>query len=206
MEKYSIDTKAAEYLQIYAAFEEQLATWKYLFDETTLTKTLDDISEIVETAYEINDEAGLLPEDDTFNSTEKFILEVRFDPAGLKINGLKDVPRGLEKAFDMNEADFKRWMQEEREALNTAFVDMEDLIESIDDYFETPVVLEEMTHIFNEALDPDDPSFKVLDQFAVNLVAHWEDFAETAKSLISLSLNINEDIDRAALPAIMYDP
>jgi len=206
MGKYSIDNKAAEYLQTYAAFEEQLATWDHLFGGTAFDKILEEISDLVESAYEINQEAGLLPENDTFSDAEKFALLVRFDPRGLTVAGLKDVPKKLKKEFQMSEEDFQVWMKEEREALETAFVDMDDLIDSIDGCFRTPEVLEELTHIFTEALDPDDAYYKVLNQFAINLVVNWEDFSGNAKSLVSLALDINEDTDRAALPAMLYDP
>lgn len=206
MDKYSIDIKAAEYLNTYAAFKEQLETWEYLFNETKLNKTLESIRNIVESAYEINEDAGFLPENDVFSDVEKFSLAVVFDPKGLKIRGLKDVPRSIKKEFDMPEENFKRWMKEERDELDTAFVDMEDLIESIEETFQTPSELEELVSIIYDALAADDPSYKVLNQFSTNLVSMWEDFTEIASSLVSLSLNINEDVDRAALPAMLYDP
>ena len=106
----------------------------------------------------------------------------------------------------MPEENFKRWMKEERDELDTAFVDMEDLIESIEETFQTPSELEELVSIIYDALAADDPSYKVLNQFSTNLVSMWEDFTEIASSLVSLSLNINEDVDRAALPAMLYDP
>jgi hypothetical protein len=206
MEKYSIDNKAAEYLKTYAAFQEQLETWQYLFDETILNKTLERISDIIEAAYEINEDAGFVPESVFFSDVEKFSLAVRFDPQGLKIRELKDVPCNIKKEFNMPEEDFKRWLKEEREELDAAFVDMEDLIESIEDDFQTPTELEELIDIIHENLELEDPSYKVLNQFSTNLLSMWEDFTEIARSLVSLSLNINEDAGRAALPAMLYDP
>ncbi|OJA07237.1 hypothetical protein [Halomonas sp. QHL1] len=207
MSKYSIDKKAEEYLGIYAEFEQELAILNSLFDDTVLTKTLEEIGDLVEEAYEINQEIGFLPEDGkTFSDIEKFALQVRFDPEGLQVRGLKDVPSRQKKEFDMPEEEFQCWMKEEREALETAFVDMEDLIDSIEDSFRVPDELEELEHIINESLDPLDPTYKVLDRLSMNLTSRWEELISSAKTLVCLSLDVNEDVDRAALPAMLYDP
>ncbi|MFB9867302.1 hypothetical protein [Vreelandella sulfidaeris] len=207
MSKYGIDKKAEEYLGIYTEFEQELAILNSLFDDTVLTKTLEEISDLVEEAYEINQEIGFLPEDGkTFSDIEKFALQVRFDPKGLHIRSLKDVPHDLKKEFSISDKEFQCWMKEEREALETAFVDMEDLIDSIEDSFRVPDELEELEHIINESLDPLDPTYKVLDRLSMNLTSRWEELISSAKTLVCLSLDVNEDVDRAALPAMLYDP
>lgn len=207
MSRYSIDKKAKEYLSIYAGFEESLELLNNIFDGTELVDKLKEISSIVESAYEINDEIGFFPEDgENFSDIEKFTLKVRFDPKGFQVRGLKDVPDSIKKYFDMPEEDFKCWMEEERESLETAFVDMEDLIDSIEDNFTLPVEVEELEYVVNESLDQTDSVFKILAQLSINLTSMWEDLIELAKRLVCLSLDVDEDIDRSALPAMLYDP
>lgn len=207
MSKYGINKKAEEYLSIYAEFKEELAILNRLFDETVLVKKLKKISDLVEEAYEINEEIGFLPEDGkAFGDIEKFALQVRFDPEGLQIRGLKDVPNSLKKEFDMSEEDFQCWIKEEREALETAFVEMEDLIDSIEDSFRVPVELEELEYVVNESLDQSDPAYKILDRLSVNLISRWEELTSVARILVCLSLDVNEDVDRDALLAMLYGP
>lgn len=201
MGKYSIDQRAVEYLKENAAFEEQLTVWETLFSNTTLARKLEEISELVQSAYEINEAAGFFPENEAFSDVEKFTLVVRFDPEGLHVRSLKDVPRELRKEFEISEQEFQDWMKEERDELETALIDMEDLIVSIEDNFRTPIELEELESVINDALESGDPSYKVLNQFSINLVSMWEEFSSTAEALVCLSLDINEDVDRTALLA-----
>lgn len=205
MAHYDIDQKASEYLKEYAVFEELLVFWEALLNRTTLAGKLEDISELVQSAHDINETAGLLPEGDVFSDIERFSLTVRLAPERRQVGGLKDVPRVLKQEFEMTEENFKRWMQEEREVLKTALIDMEDLIESIDDSFEMPSELEELEHVIYEALQPEDPLYRALNQISLNLSAMWEDLSNTARGLMCLSLNVNDDVDRAALPAILHD-
>lgn len=102
MGKYSIDQGAGEYLKENAAFEEQLTVWETLFSNTILARKLEEISEFVQSAYEINEAASFFPENDGFSDAEKFTLAVRFDAEGLHIRSLKDVPRELRKEFEMS--------------------------------------------------------------------------------------------------------
>lgn len=205
MGKYSIDQRAVEYLKENAAFEEQLTVWETLFSNTTLARKLEEISELVQSAYEINEAAGFFPESEAFSDVEKFTLAVRFDPEGLHVRSLKDVPRELRKEFEISEQEFQNWMKEKRDELETALIDMEDLIESIEDNFRTPIELEELDSVINDALESGDPSYKVLNQFSINLVSMWEEFSSTAEALVCLLLDINEDVDRTALLALLYN-
>ena len=200
-----IDKKAIEYEEGYKHFQDYLWVVRDVFQSTGLAKLIEKVEEFVEEAYDINQHAGFLPEGDAYTDCEKFLLAIRFDTKSEFIKSLKNIPSHLKREFKASEGEFQDLMRDERAVLEQAFIDMEELfVQFEEDVCGTPDEIEELSYIFDEALEDDDSRKKFFSQVADNLIGLWEEFVSLAKSLIRLTIYYDDDIDTSMLPELLY--
>lgn len=105
-----------------------------IFVGTRIGDYLAVLNENVYNAYELNVQAGWLPSGAKFTELEFFETLIRHDRSGRRYKSLASVPLFLHDEFEGNDdKDFEGYAHELREACRSAYDEMPDLRENMDD-------------------------------------------------------------------------
>lgn len=197
------DQIAAAYRLRVEHFERLLEVQEALFANTDAGDYLKLLSENVQSAYEVNQQAGWLPESTKFTTLEYFETLIRHDRRARRYKALADVPAFLRQNFEGDDDhDFQHYANELREACWSAYDEMPELQEIMDD---EPVPDDFFDALYSWPEDAGASKREIKQGRALvdNLHEGWKSCQKAGLGLLHMANHEDDDYDASLMEALL---
>lgn len=197
---------AVAYTQKHERFlkkEEQLLQ---LVRGTFLEQEMGDLSDQVEEAWELNIDAGWLPEDGgEFVPWSYVEALIKRDYRGERFSCLSDLPQKVRAEFPFDEREFAAHMDRVRTACRDAYEQMEANSIEAPDLVDDDGIFETLESLVVEAGLPErEEAF--ITTLGARIESWWESYLEDGYGLIHMANEIsNTDYDPTLMQALLFD-
>ncbi len=198
---------AVAYTQKYERFLQREEQLLQLVRGTFLEQEMGDLSDQVEEAWELNMDAGWLPEDGgEFVPWSYVEALIKRDYRGERFSCLNDLPHEVRAEFPFNEREFKAHMDRLRTACRDAYEQMEANSIEAPDLVDDDGIFETFESLVEEEVSLSEREQKFLTTLGGRVESWWESYLEEGYGLIHMANEIsNTDYDPTLMQALLFD-
>tara|TARA_R110001599_G_C12268108_1_gene661064 strand:- start:5138 stop:5758 length:621 start_codon:yes stop_codon:yes gene_type:complete len=197
---------AVAYTQKYDRFLKKEKQLLQLVRGTFLEQEMRELGDQVEEAWELNIDAGWLPEDGGEFAPWSYVEAlIKHDYRGTRFSSLSDLPQEVRGEFPFGEEEFTAHITKLRTECRSAYEQMEAISIEAPDLVDDDGVFETLESLGEEAgLSERDQEF--ITTLGARVESWWKSYLEEGYGLIHMANEINNtDYDPTLMQALLFD-